>query len=157
MGDMNEHEISESVERYWTHPVLGPATRTLYNLCQWTNRNSDGWPYWAKPRRAAGRLETLIRRDGTSRYLYDDRDDATVDELKAALRPVKAFRTRHQADFEIVESLDDVEVFRTYHFRFEIEAATAEEANEKLEELIAQEGLGAALNLTVVESERVKA
>lgn len=105
MRFMNEWEVEEAAERYAAHPVLGPATATLRNLMRWTNRNSDGWPYWAKPTRAAARLMELIERDGTSRYRFDDeREDATVVEYQAALRPIKAFRTRQGADFAIVEA-----------------------------------------------------
>lgn len=107
MRFMNEWDIEESRQRFQDHPILGPATETLENLKEWTNRNSDGWPYWPKPARAAARLMELIERDGTARYLRsEDRDDATEAELRAALRPIKAFRTRHGADFEIVETLD---------------------------------------------------
>jgi hypothetical protein len=107
---VNEYEVEEAAQRYALHPVLGPATRTLVNLVTWTNRNSDGWPYWSKPRQAAARLIALIgdRRDELDN---PDRDDATVDTYKTALRPVKAFRTKQAARlgqdretlFEIIE------------------------------------------------------
>jgi hypothetical protein len=155
---MNEYEIENAEHVFRDHPVLGPAVRTLRNLVDWTNRNSDGWAYWPKPTRAAEKLMELIegpRGNGADPV----RDDATVEKLKAALRPIKAFRTRHAGGdgFEIIESLDQVEISRTYHFHFEVEAATAQDAIDKLEELIAVEGLGAALNVTCRESERVAA
>jgi hypothetical protein len=53
---MNEHEVREAAHRYRAHPTLGPATRTLAALVEWTNCNSDGWPYWPKPCRAARAL-----------------------------------------------------------------------------------------------------
>lgn len=107
---MNEYEIEEAAERHARHPVLGPATRTLAGLMAWTNTNSDGWPYWRKPRQAAAKLMALIEaaswREGDLRYA-----EPTVDACKAALRPVKAFRTRQANDrgrepadlFEIIE------------------------------------------------------
>jgi hypothetical protein len=102
MRYMNEWDIAEAVERYADHPILGPATRTLANLAEWTNHNSDGWPYWPKPARAAARLMELIERDGTSRYRFDaDRADVSEAEYRAALRPIKAFRTRFAATFTI--------------------------------------------------------
>lgn len=104
MRYMNEYDIDSAWRRHGYHPVLGPAVQTLANLVEWTNRNSDGWAYWPKPCRAAARLQELIERDGTSRYLFDDeRLDATPEEYRAALRPIKAFRTRQGADFEIIE------------------------------------------------------
>jgi hypothetical protein len=102
MRYMNEYDIAEAGARYHEHPILGPATRTLRNLMQWTNENSDGWPYWAKPARAAARLMEMIERDGTSTYRFDDeREDVTPDEYAKALRPIKAFRTKQGATFEI--------------------------------------------------------
>ena len=105
MRFMNAWDIDRAEARYAGHPILGPATATLRNLSDWTNANSDGWAYWPKPVRAAKRLIELIERDGTNRYVSDsERDDVTEAEYRAALRPIKAFRTRQGADFEIVES-----------------------------------------------------
>ena len=100
---MNECEIEDAAVRFRHHPVLGPATRTLANLCECANRNSDGWPYWQKPSRAAARLMELIERDGTWEYHHGNRPDATVTELKAAYRPVRAFLTRTGLTCEVVE------------------------------------------------------
>lgn len=105
MRYMNEWDIARAEDRYAGHPILGPAVRTLRSLVEWTNSNSDGWAYWPKPCRAAARLMELIERDGTSRYKFDDeREDVTVAEYRAALRPIKAFRTRQGANFEILEA-----------------------------------------------------
>jgi hypothetical protein len=101
---MNEHDIDEALHRFSDHPLLGPAMQTLDNLRRAVNRNSDGWAYWPKPARAADKLMELITRDGTARWRFDDeRADVTENALKAAYRPIKAFRTRHGIDFEIVE------------------------------------------------------
>jgi hypothetical protein len=82
---MNEHEIADAAERYRDHPILGPATRTLRNLAEWTNENSDGWPYWSKPIRAAARLQEMITRDGTHRYRFDEergiRESVATDQV----------------------------------------------------------------------------
>jgi hypothetical protein len=102
---MNEWDIDRAEDRYREHPILGPAATTIRNLADWTNRNSDGWAYWPKPCRAAARLMELIERDGTNRYFSDPiRADATAAEYRAALRPIKSFRTRFEADFEIIEA-----------------------------------------------------
>lgn len=104
MRYMNEWDIDRAEALYAGHPILGPAVRTLRNLVAWTNRNSDGWAYWPKPCRAAAKLMEMIERDGTSRYAFDEvRADVSRAELRAALRPIKAFRTRQGADFEVVE------------------------------------------------------
>jgi hypothetical protein len=104
---MNRWDVEEACGRYATHPVLGPATVTLANLMAWTDSHSDGWAYWPKPTRAAAKLMALIEGDNHpegvrgARFDYD-RDDATPALLQAAIRPIKAFRTREGADFEIV-------------------------------------------------------
>ena len=97
---MNEYEIENAVMRYALQddePVLGPAAVTLRNLMDWANRNSDGWAYWPKPCRAAKALQALFPQR------WDD-ERPTVEQYRAALRPVKAFRTRQGADFQIVEA-----------------------------------------------------
>jgi hypothetical protein len=99
---MNAWEIEDALERYAGHPILGPATVTLHNLMFWTNCNSDGWAYWPKPARAAARLMELITPDGSGRFYTDDqRRDITEAEYLKALIPIKAFKTRHKADFTI--------------------------------------------------------
>jgi hypothetical protein len=107
MRFMNEYEIHEAEQRYWAHPVLGPATRTLSNLAAWSNANSDGWAHWPKPTRAAEKLMALIEGDdhpwgAQGAWRDPERSDATGAAYRAALRPIKAFRTRHGASFEIV-------------------------------------------------------
>lgn len=101
---MNTYDIEEAQIRYADHPVLGPATKQLAELERWTDANSDGWAYWPKPCRAAKRLQELI---GTTTDYLDGLDgrraEITPEAYKAALRPIKAFRTRQGADFRIYE------------------------------------------------------
>ena len=106
MRFLNTWEIDEEREGWAKHPILGPATRTLANLRDAADANSDGWCYWPKPARAAARLMELIARDGTWAYSFrsgSERDDVTVSEYAAALRPLKAFRTRSGIAFDIEE------------------------------------------------------
>jgi hypothetical protein len=97
---MNEYEVHEMSRLYYGHPILRPATQTLGALVNWTNGNSDGWAYWPKPCRAARALQELI---GTYRTYLDDpkRESVTVDDLKRAYRPLRAFATRQDATFPI--------------------------------------------------------
>ena len=97
---MNEYEIEDAKRRFAAHPILGPATKTLANLCEWTNANSDGWPFWPKPCRAAAKLQELIM--GGDRF-DDEREDVTVAQYQATLRAIRMFRARQSADFDIVE------------------------------------------------------
>lgn len=91
---LNAYEIEEARNRYAHHPILGTATAQLEELAQWTNRVSDGWAYWPKPCRAARKLQEMI---GSTRAYLDDpeREDVTAEQYAAALRPIKAFRTRY--------------------------------------------------------------
>ena len=101
---MNEMEIEDAVRRYRDHELLGPATRTLQNLCDAVNRNSDGWPYWSKPVRAAEKLQQLIQgEDRRTAYFDEVREDVTADGLKKAYAPIKRFRTSSGIQFEIVQ------------------------------------------------------
>ena len=102
MRFMNDYDIENAKRRYNEHPILGPATVTLENLQEWANRNSDGWCHWPKPARAAAKLMEMIERDGTNKYYDGPREDVTEAEYRKALAPIKAFRTRHNADFDIV-------------------------------------------------------
>ena len=108
MRFMNDYDIDQAYRRWADHPVLGPAIKQVEILKDFANANSDGWCYWPKPARAAARLMELIERDGTAKYAFDyDREDVSLAELKKALVPVKAFRTRciqrGMPSFKIVE------------------------------------------------------
>ena len=89
---MNEHDVEEAWRRFQLHPVLGPAARTMANLVEWTNANSDGWPYWRKPSDAAAGLQNILM--NALRMRGGDHPAVTADDYKLALRPLKAFRTR---------------------------------------------------------------
>jgi hypothetical protein len=105
MRFMNDFEIDGTVRRFVDHPVLGPATRTIANLRDWANANSDGWAYWPKPARAAAKLMELIEGDGTWEAIRTADERVTPAAYRKALAPIKAFRTRQGADFEIVEAV----------------------------------------------------
>ena len=106
---MNEWDVEDAVRRfnYANTPNLAEGARVLDNLVRWTNRNSDGWPYWRKPSRAASQLMGLL--EGVDRY---DPDDITAAQLKKALAPIKAFFTRAAArNFQGVDALEVRRVF----------------------------------------------
>jgi len=113
---MNEHDVEEAWRRFQLHPVLGPAARTMANLVEWTNANSDGWPYWRKPSDAAAGLQNILM--NALRMRGGDHPAVTADDYKLALRPLKSFRTRQLRErqakgdgrfiamFDIVEPLE---------------------------------------------------
>lgn len=106
---MNEYEVEETVDRWHTIggvPNLREASLALQSLVTWTNQNSDGWPYWSKPCKAAARLqEALTEANARSRRCEVQRD-MTSQELTAALRPVKSFLTRQGADWRMILETD---------------------------------------------------
>lgn len=94
---MNEWEIEEVLDftrsRATEIPNLFAAAEHLYDLMEWTNHNSDGWPYWSKPCQAAKKLQESLSRVRRN-YIDGTLTDMTDAEFKAALRPIKAFYTR---------------------------------------------------------------
>ena len=100
MAGFRDKSISRGIRLLAATCVLAPALATLENLIDWTNRNSDGWAYWPKPCRSANKLITLIE---NAHPWQNPRHEPTAAEYSAALRPIKAFRTRQGADFDIVE------------------------------------------------------
>lgn len=102
---MNEFDIDRAFSTYEDDPIMGPAVLTLISLKNWTNENSDGWCYWPKPCRAARKLMELIQE--ADLYARDmSKTKPTEVKLRAALAPIKQFRTKHRAmpaDFTIFE------------------------------------------------------
>lgn len=72
-------------------------------LAEWADNHSDGWAYWPKPCRAAARAIDLIRSSTWEANEEQERHDITEAEMLAAVKPVKAFLTRHKtmvSDYE---------------------------------------------------------
>jgi hypothetical protein len=103
---MNEYDIDDA-ELMWAgapdHPHLAAASRTLRNLKDAVNAKSDGWPYWKRPRGAAGQLMRLVEGDVTARQRGYDRDDIAAKDVRKAYSALKSFRTVTGIQFEIVE------------------------------------------------------
>jgi hypothetical protein len=98
---LNEAEIDAAVYNWQNHPTLGPATKTLQNLKDCANQNSDGWCYWPKPCRAAKSLQELIQ--GNVEDRYSSRLDVTAAQVRKTYAPIKAFLTRSGLTCKIVE------------------------------------------------------
>lgn len=103
---MNEHEIQDVEYRIHDDetPNLAAGVQVLVALVEWANRNSDGWPYWTKPARAAKGLMTLLHdRDYAIRFGHN-RDgspltDVSEADLKRALAPIKSLLTKQGVDW----------------------------------------------------------
>lgn len=89
---LNEYDIMNAVRETGdgSTPNLHCAALTLNNLMEWTNDNSDGWPYWAAPGKAAKRLQEALYQASMSRYA----EDITAADLKRLQTPIKSFLTR---------------------------------------------------------------
>lgn len=105
MRFMNEYDVAYAADRF--DPSVTPrrvvAAEALARLVEWTNANSDGWPYWSKPARSAAKLMALLEGDGTWSTLQRlFTEDCTAAELNAAFRPIKAFLSRHGVPYDAV-------------------------------------------------------
>lgn len=131
---MNRYEVEEARRRFEQHPILGPASQTLYNLMEWTDDHSDGWPYWQKPARAAEKLTGLL--EHYERHLREHHSEPviTAEEYKAALRPIKAFRTRQEATFRIVEIGEELDPDGLLRDRVTVAQAALSLASKRLVE-----------------------
>ena len=74
------------------------AQIVLKRLVDWTNQNSDGWPYWSKPSRAATQLQNALYSRFRGAFQNRVEADMTDAELKKAFSPIKAFMTRQNVD-----------------------------------------------------------
>jgi hypothetical protein len=110
---LNDYEVTEVTallaEQADEVPNLYAGARVLYALRDWTNDNSDGWPYWQKPAKAAKALmEALHQRNYAIRFGHD-RDGTALEDLDLSpaqltrvLAPIKAFLTRQGVDYASV-------------------------------------------------------
>lgn len=101
MGWMNEYDVRDEADFWFGHPVMGPATETLANLVEVVNGNSDGWPYWKAPAKAAAKLMALIEQ-ADSRTGAGWEGVPTAAEIRKAYTPIKAFLTRKGLTMEVV-------------------------------------------------------
>jgi hypothetical protein len=100
MSYMNDYDLQQALRRFSQSDTPNRLTLTLTvaQLRDWTNRNSDGWAYWDKPRRAAARAIDLIESKANPEHSRMEYEDITAAELKAALRPIKMFLTRQKVN-----------------------------------------------------------
>lgn len=94
---MNRWEVEEAASRYRHHAVLGQATAFLQAYMEQVDANSDGWPYWSAPVKAAAKLMTLIQTENANRrnlYTGTPQVEVTHVAVHKALTPIKSFYTR---------------------------------------------------------------
>lgn len=86
---MNDHDIHNATTRFPVNSVKHKAVTILQAHKQVVDENSDGWAYWKPPVQAARKLMELIQGPSTVSELTQ------AECLKLALRPIKAFYTKH--------------------------------------------------------------
>lgn len=104
---LNEYDVDDAVRRTDPDetPVLARAVAILDRLVRWTNRNSDGWPYWCKPSDASRKLQELIASRHPIEVMCSGTDpDITEAELRRALTPLKTFLTKQGVDHDLILS-----------------------------------------------------
>lgn len=104
---MNRWDVEEAVERFSDEtPNLKRGAGVLDRLMQWTDSNSDGWPYWQKPANAASKLMEHLE---SAKRTYEP-TDITDAELTKALSPIKAFLTKQGVEHALILSEPEVVV-----------------------------------------------
>lgn len=104
---MSEDEIDQMLYRFDDETNLIEGARTLYRLKEWTNNNSDGWPYFSKPAQAAKGLMMMLTEADTSQRWGEPTKDVERSVLNATFRPIKAFLTRQGVEYSAVFYTND--------------------------------------------------
>lgn len=102
MRFMNDYDLEYARQRFTrsTVPNRLALVMVVDNLRDWANSHSDGWAYWPKPVRAANRAIELIESRTSRENDEQEREDISDQELTLAVKPIKAFLTRHGASAE---------------------------------------------------------
>jgi len=103
---MNDYDLAYARRRFGhgQTPNRLALVMVVDALREWTNEHTDGWAYWPKPARAARNAMLLIRSTTNDANDRQEAHDITDEEMRTAVRPIKAFLTRHNV------SSDDREV-----------------------------------------------
>ena len=112
MKYMNEFDIHMAQRRFTRGytPNRAALVFTVTELRDWTDLNSDGWAYWLPPSRAAQRAISHIESTTNEENDRRAREDISLEEFKAAIRPIKSFLTRQNvsdADRKLILSAVD--------------------------------------------------
>lgn len=102
MRYMSDYDIQNARQRYGRGETPNRLALAIVvdRLAEWTNDHSDGWAYWLPPRRAANKAMALIESTAYPEYERRQREDITDAEMRAAVRPIKAFLTREKVRAE---------------------------------------------------------
>jgi hypothetical protein len=98
MRYMNDYDLYSARSRFARAdtPHRLALAEVVDNLREETDQVSDGWAYWPKPARAADKAMALIESRTSRENDEQERTDITEAEMLAAVKPIKAFLTRHK-------------------------------------------------------------
>jgi hypothetical protein len=111
---MNQADIEWAASQRHSCPNVRKGLRLLLRLMQAVNEQSDGWPYWKAPSRAAEKLQTLLQTAGNLNH--GTHGTITPAQLKAAITPIRVMVKRQKV----------VQAKYGNTFDFDVDAALAE-------------------------------
>jgi hypothetical protein len=86
---MNQYEIELAAQQTHKCPNVSKGVKFLLRLMQAVNEQSDGWPYWQAPGKAAEKLMDLLRTAGTHGTI-------SAIDLRHAITPIRTMVTRQK-------------------------------------------------------------
>jgi hypothetical protein len=111
---MNQWEIEQAAQCPHACPNVRKGAHLLLRLMQAVNAQSDGWPYWHAPSRAAKKLMELVQSAGNLWHGTDGR--VTAAALRKAVMPIRVMVTRQQK----------IQAEHGNTFKFDVDAALEE-------------------------------
>lgn len=90
-----EYEIDNAHELISSElPEYAGYSQFLSDWRDVVNENSDGWGHWKAGSKAADKLGALVKQTADSIRVLEI-DPPSLDDLKKALKPIRAAATRH--------------------------------------------------------------
>jgi hypothetical protein len=97
---MNQSEIEWAAQQTHKCPNVTKGVKLLLRLMQAVNEQSDGWPYWRAPAKAAEKLMTLLQTAGNLQF--GTHGTITDADFRKAITPIRTMVTtqkRKQAQY----------------------------------------------------------
>ena len=98
MKHMNDYDLDFARSRFGRGQTPNRLALVLVidNLAEETNMVSDGWASWTKPRQSAQQAIGLVESRTNRENDEQEREDITDAQMLAAVKPIKAFLSRHK-------------------------------------------------------------
>lgn len=111
---MNQYDIEGAAQRHHDCPNVRKGIHLLLRLMQAVNEQSDGWPYWRAPAKAAEKLTELLQTAGNLNHGTHGTISAV--DLRKAIAPIRTMVTRQKK----------LQANYGNKFEFDVDAALAE-------------------------------